>query len=65
MGMFGKLAVMCGIAAAAENSMAAEMVNDAFGPGVSGVMTRNEAMRKRKARKAQKAAKKARRRNRR
>jgi len=65
MGMFRKLAVMCGISAASENSMATETVNDAFGPGASGVMTHNEAMRKRKARKAQKAAKRARRRNRR
>lgn len=64
--MFGKLGAFLGIAATV--SMAAhedEAKMESGGDVCYSHVTREEAMRKRKARKAQKAAKKARRRNRR
>ena len=63
--MFGKLRMFLGVSATA--SMAAhetEAKMESEGDVCYSHVTREEAMRKRKARKAQKAAKKARRRNR-
>ena len=60
MGVFGKLAALCGIAAGGVAQM-----GSMGGTDVHYVqLTREEAIKKHKARKANKAAKKARRRNR-